>query len=281
MNSIEKYEAIPSEKNNFPVRLLCMTLASGKSVVEHWHEHTEMLFFLSGRGVVRCGAETADVRENTLIIVNGNELHTIYAEERLDYRVIILSPEFFRDMDSGQPIFEHCIQDDAVVDDFLREIFDEHEKQRPGCDMIIKGDMYKLAAHLWRSRRAQTLPNRDYDARQLRLRRVNDAVKYINENYDSDLSLRFFTERYFLSRSYFCHMFKECAGLPLTEYINAVRIRKSALLLNQTDLTVTEISARTGFNDVNYFCRVFKKNMGCSPTEYKNSAEAMNQTGQK
>jgi transcriptional regulator GlxA family with amidase domain len=59
--------------------------------------------------------------------------------------------------------------------------------------------------------------------------------------------------------------FRRAVGLPPSAYHLRLRIRKAADMLRTTDMSVTEIAGRTGFDDANYFARVFRKTMGISP----------------
>ena len=44
---------------------------------------------------------------------------------------------------------------------------------------------------------------------------------------------------------------------------------KSIELLEKTSMSITEIAAAIGFNDVSYFKRTFKSYNGISPSEYR------------
>jgi AraC-like DNA-binding protein len=54
-----------------------------------------------------------------------------------------------------------------------------------------------------------------------------------------------------------------------TELIRHVRLQKASGLLLNTDLTVSEVFYRTGFNNKSYFYREFKKIFKCSPNDYR------------
>ena len=54
-----------------------------------------------------------------------------------------------------------------------------------------------------------------------------------------------------------------------TELIRHIRLKEAAALLRSTDLTVSEIFYRTGFNNKTYFFREFKKMLGSSPNDYR------------
>ena len=52
-------------------------------------------------------------------------------------------------------------------------------------------------------------------------------------------------------------------------HIVQMRMERAARLLQQTDLTITQISERLGFDEVFYFSNVFKKQMKLSPMSYR------------
>ena len=53
-------------------------------------------------------------------------------------------------------------------------------------------------------------------------------------------------------------------------YLVAYRVMKGMELLRTTDLDVTEIAFRVGFNDSSYFIQAFKKKVGMTPKQYRN-----------
>ena len=48
-----------------------------------------------------------------------------------------------------------------------------------------------------------------------------------------------------------------------------MRIKRAVQLLEQDELTVSEVGYMSGFTTPQYFSRVFKEAMGCTPKEYK------------
>jgi len=58
-------------------------------------------------------------------------------------------------------------------------------------------------------------------------------------------------------------------------FIMEERLARARDQLPQSDLSVGEIAAATGFNDPLYFSRAFKKRFGCSPTAYRRRHAAL------
>lgn len=73
--------------------------------------------------------------------------------------------------------------------------------------------------------------------------------------------------------SYLSTLFKKETGVTITDYINTTRIRQSLILLNSTNLSISEIAARCGFVDANYYSRIFKKFQGKTPKHYRESVQ--------
>lgn len=263
------YEKIPAEKNNYPIRLLYQR--PFEAILPHWHENTELLYFTDtdGKTVVHCGTEDFEVFSDTLIVINPNEIHSISIDDKTEYWCIILHPSFFSDMEYPNTVYEHRICSDPKIKEYFNEVFNEHKNALPGSDLKIKGDVYNLAAHLFRNYRNAEISDREYEIRMTRLKRLNDIMQYAEDHYDEKLSASFFAKRCFLSEYYFCHMFKSEMGISFTEYINRLRIQKARLLIENTAESITDISAMTGFDDVNYFSRIFKKYTGVTPSSLR------------
>ncbi len=100
---------------------------------------------------------------------------------------------------------------------------------------------------------------------------VDDAVRYIELNYDEAFSLDWFTGRCAMNTSDFSRRFKERAGCPLFEFINRQRVARACALLKSSGLSIIEISEAVGYNNLSFFNRYFLRIVGLSPREYRSS----------
>ena len=75
----------------------------------------------------------------------------------------------------------------------------------------------------------------------------------------------------YLSKSYLQKIYKSFFNKSIIEEMIEFRIEKAKKLLNETDLTVTEISKQCGYSSYNYFVRQFRLSEGISPSEYRES----------
>lgn len=98
---------------------------------------------------------------------------------------------------------------------------------------------------------------------------VEQIKAYIDLNYYEDLSISFFTEKYFISKEHLIRLFKQKYGCGLYEYILKVRMERAKELLSDPAVKIQTVCEKVGYNDTNYFSKAFKKYVGVSPQEYR------------
>lgn len=98
---------------------------------------------------------------------------------------------------------------------------------------------------------------------------VRKVVDYINLNLINDLSVQNLADLFYVSPTYLTRIFKKEVNYSIVEYINKQKIRRSTLLLKDSNLPINQISQIVGINDFNYFSRLFKKHMNKTPSQYR------------
>lgn len=98
-----------------------------------------------------------------------------------------------------------------------------------------------------------------------------NILVYVERNFAENFTVNDVAAACHCSVSYVSHTFKEKTGAGISSYVNRLRIRHSIPLLENTTLSVQEISGRVGFEDANYFSNVFKKIVGLSPSAYRSA----------
>lgn len=74
------------------------------------------------------------------------------------------------------------------------------------------------------------------------------------------------------SRSIFYQKFKTLTGFTPNEYLRVIRLKKAADLLTHTDIRISDIAYKIGFDDPLYFSKSFKAQFGKSPRQYRTNA---------
>ncbi len=100
---------------------------------------------------------------------------------------------------------------------------------------------------------------------------VEQINQYIEEHLDGDLSLTQLAEIVHLNPSYLSRLYKQSAGISLSEYINEVKLDKCRQLLRQPFMKIHEVGSAVGFYSPPYFTRFIKKMVNMTPQEFRDS----------
>ena len=103
---------------------------------------------------------------------------------------------------------------------------------------------------------------------------VIDAIKYIQFNYSSDISVDDIASAVGISRSHLYRVFISNLNQSPIDYLTEYRINEACNLIKNTNLSISEIAVSVGFFDQFYFSRVFKKIKKVPPSKYLQSLEA-------
>ncbi len=98
---------------------------------------------------------------------------------------------------------------------------------------------------------------------------VNQSARFIEENYNRNISLEEIAKSASLSPYYFHSLFKKIYGVSPLDYLTEVRIANAKHQLLSTELSVTEVAFNCGFNSQPYFNYTFKKMVGETPLKFR------------
>lgn len=107
--------------------------------------------------------------------------------------------------------------------------------------------------------------NEVFNANQI----VDQVHKLMHIEYMNDLNLSSLCDRYKITPSYFSGKFKEIFDISFVDCLTDIRIKAAKELLENTSLSVKEISKNVGFKNSKYFSKVFALNVECTPSKYR------------
>lgn len=100
-------------------------------------------------------------------------------------------------------------------------------------------------------------------------------VRYMEQEYSQPTTLQKAADYFGYEPCYFSKLFKRLMGMTFLQYRNRLRVIRAVELLRCTDISVTDISGRCGFDSPRTFNRAFRDAMSRTPLEVrktKNSA---------
>ena len=268
MDTYYEYEQLFLKKNPIFIKRFVRHFSCGRI---HWHEALELLYFTQGKAVTACNLQEYEVKKGTIVLINGNELHTgIVSEQDSVFYCIQFDPNFFHNLIGDEYIlFQNIIQDEDCTKLLDRLISIDLEKTTTRSIVESKKLAYEFFILLTERYTKNILGEEDYKKQFKKLDTFHHIIDYLDKNYMEDLSVADVATRFNMSTSYFAHFFKENGQKSVIEYINETRILRAKNLLEKEDIPISEIALRVGFYDINYFSRKFKAITGITPTEYK------------
>lgn len=107
---------------------------------------------------------------------------------------------------------------------------------------------------------------------RIHLSTVERAKEYILENFTKNISLQELARQCFVSPFHFSRLFKQLSGYSPYQYLQLIRLKHAESLLRNTDLPITDVCFRSGFNRLDYFSAAFTKKYHIAPSRYKRYA---------
>uniref|UniRef100_UPI0026BBA935 AraC family transcriptional regulator n=1 Tax=Paenibacillus sp. FSL H8-0548 TaxID=1920422 RepID=UPI0026BBA935 len=283
---MEKFEELREPMDmpdpHFPIKVHHSACKEQGVVIfpHHFHEHLEFLYIVAGKALIECGSTTITASAGDFIVVNSNELHYgVSLSEDLYYYALIADisllhsqsvdaaeTKFITPITQNRLLLQNDIGNDSKVTASMLAIVHELEQREFGYELAIKSELYRLLTLLLRSHVATILTKDEYAERMKNIERFAPVFQYIERCFQGELSVDLLASMANLSRFHFSRLFKELSGHTVTEYITMTRLGKADYLLRHSSLTVSEIAAATGFNDIYYFSRTFKKHKKVSPS---------------
>ncbi len=97
---------------------------------------------------------------------------------------------------------------------------------------------------------------------------------WLQDNYHREILFPQIAERFGMSIRTLNRRFKTALGQTPLEYLQEIRINTAKDLLKTSNLSISEIADKIGYDDTGYFTRLFKKHLSTTPNAYRKTVRA-------
>ena len=162
---------------------------------------------------------------------------------------------------------------DETAERLVRLLLAEAERPGSGNALLMQSLAQALAIHLLRSHSNRT-PLPPSPPPSLPASRLHRVIEQMRSNLEEDLSLNRLAETSGLSQSQFVRAFRGATGQPPHRYLVGLRVERARALLEQTDMPITLIGVRCGFDQPSHFATIFRARTGFSPRAWRQARRA-------
>ena len=97
---------------------------------------------------------------------------------------------------------------------------------------------------------------------------MGEAVKFMNIEFEQDITIERLAELSGLSKSHFTKLFTEEMEVSPIVYLKTIRLQNAKKMLRAKELSVTQVARQCGFNSTSYFAKLFKEYFNETPKEF-------------
>ena len=239
----------------------------------HMHEFLELYYFVSGNGTYVVEGTEYKLEPGDIILLNSGEGHYFRIDKMSPYKRLYI--QFDKDL------FSRFDEEQYLLAPFQNRENGQHNLYRK--DDFNSSHFTILMNHLLTNSKNKKLQTVSYlmpllyEIAELFENRsdipntnsfTQDIVRYINQNYLSEINLDVLCEKFSISKTHLCRLFKNATGSTINNYITTKKLIYANNLMN-LGYTPTQAASMSGFNDYTVFYKAYKKRYTISPSVAK------------
>lgn len=235
----------------------------------HSHDFFELSLCLEGHMEHRINGKSYDFMPGDILLLTPTDFHSEHAFEKtntlqIHFRENVLDESVvnvFLNYGSGT-IFRFDKKNTANMESIMLLLLEEYEsrgeykddylKKLFGCLMLL----FIRAANLNEKKSKEVSP-------------IQKATMYLHMHFRESPTLEDTAKICNMSKTYFCSAFKSYTGVGYINYLNNIKLNYARKLIISTNLSITEICYRSGFNSESNFLRAFKQEFEMSAQKYR------------
>lgn len=237
-------------------------------IPNEYHLH----FVLNGKGTLKVSQRIYHIKKDDIFLIPKDAHIHYYAdmENPWEYMWITFDGEKsvpylqHAGLSEDNPVIQSTIPNNAYQP-MIQKILDANELtfaneiKRVGYLYEILSTLIEVQSSLKAKQNKYDYPSNTY---------VDYAIQFVKHNYNH-IRVQDIAEYIGINRSYLTSIFKKQLGISPQEYLVSFRLKKSAELLINTNLSISEISNSIGYENPLTFSKIFKQTYGMCPKIYR------------
>ena len=236
------------------------------------------LFQLRGNLSSKKDDDSFELKEGGALLLDPGMSVTALGRD-VEYLQVTLSPAFVLEraalagmVGAGASVNFRAalVEQDKRLARFARDLAEELMEEEAGQEIVLGALVEQLTVHLLRHhsnvRRSEEL---ELSRVGLVDRRIRRAIELMYAHMNRELPLEEIAAAAYLSPFHFARLFKKLTGTSPHAYLGNLRVAHSQSLLAETDLSISEVSARVGYSSPSHFTKAFRQAIGLTPRAFR------------
>ncbi|MBT1716751.1 HTH-type transcriptional activator RhaR [Enterobacter dykesii] len=243
---------------------------------EHTHEFCELVLVWRGNGLHILNDRPYRITRGDLFYIRAEDKHAYASVNDLVLQNVIYCPDRLKlnvDWPTHIPGFLNARCEPhwrlssngmAQVRQTIAQLEQESQKHDPVANSMAELLFAQLVMTLKRHRYATDNPSATVQEALL-----DKLIARLAGSLNKSFVLETFCEQEQCSERALRQQFRTQTGMTVNHYLRQLRICHAQYLLQHTELMVSEVAMRSGFEDSNYFSVVFNREVGMTPVQWR------------
>lgn len=151
------------------------------------------------------------------------------------------------------------------IQELLRQIAAEINDEQTKDHHILRALLYEILTLLNREYARSSLPC----AEKPRPRHIDRFIRAVDTHLAAHHDTQHYADLLCITPNYLNEIVQRHLGTTAKSYIQQKIVGKAKIQLAYTDLSVSEVAGRLGFESPSYFIRLFRRQTGLTPLQYR------------
>ena len=227
-----------------------------------------IVYIPTGRGKLETKSNHWEVNPGDVIVLAPEEWHrykpsenTGWEEYWIGFKGELFSSRILNELlPKGTSYIKNIGFQDELISLFNKSLY-LVKKNNPGFRKILSGILMQLIAYLVSYQMQESGRREEILTKQI--------INFIREYLITEIDFKKLASEHQLSYNRFRTIFKNETGISLQQYLILERLQNAKRLIINTNLSLKEISVKTGFTSLFYFSKAFKNKMGYPPSQIR------------
>ncbi len=247
------------------------------AVGTHHHDFYELYLLLAGQVSYIIEGKTYRLETGDFIMINPQEMHhPVVTSGNMCERIVLwINCNYLDTLCKNGLNLKECFEDKVnnhihpdintgnKISELLEKLNQEYHNNNFGKELYTTGLFYQILVEINRLAK-----HKETQRKEEKPDLPSRVVAFINQYYDSVITLDRLAKEFFISKYHLSHEFTKQYGISIYKYITLKRLMMAKEKISN-GVPLGEVYKSCGFGDYTTFFRAFKAEYGISPKAFK------------